>query len=187
MNYNAQKGLLDLRDATDILVQKIRKTENLMMAYSEMPDCFIGPNPCNPLSGTPQECVPSSYGIYFPKDTSYFDIFADKNGDLERHLVIEQECNCYDDSQQNECIERTFLPESIKISKTEVDTGFGYSLYDYATVNIFGEDLSVQINNTSINPNEALSLRITLCIISECADEKKEIIVNNRGMVDVQN
>jgi len=165
VNYRFQKNLIDLRDASNILIQKIRKTQNIAIAHTVLPlDCQP------PL-------LPPSLGLNFQTGQSSFDIFADKDGQNDYNLGV-ADCSCVGD---DECIERVFLPLTIEIRNIEIDTNF----FNEGWVSFFLEDLSVKIRDMDPSPP---SIQVELCIRdSACTgDSRKIVIINNKGMVELQ-
>ncbi|PIU42882.1 MAG: hypothetical protein COS98_00505 [Parcubacteria group bacterium CG07_land_8_20_14_0_80_35_11] len=179
LNYQFQEKFRDLTDANHILLQRIRKAQNMAMAQSKLPtpppvDCRESPN----------EPTPTSYGVYFEQNEDFFDIIADKDNEGEAGYLVynlsdPNNCSCAGD---DECIERIFLPTSIKINDIKVDSGPSLGA---GWVNFFLDDLSVKIYDGGDYGN----IKIETCIASEncmLPENIKTIKINNKGMVEIQ-
>lgn len=168
LNYRFQGEFRDLTDANHIILQKIRETQNLAISSSKLP------SGCG--AGTPQ-----SYGIHFTENNDFFDIFADKDGENDYDL-IGGDCTCDGVTPTNECIKRIFIPATIQISDIKIDTGLpGESSPGSGWVNFLLKDLSVKMNG-----EDKTNIEIKTCIKSDCSANIKTVIINNKGMVDIQ-
>jgi len=167
LNYRLQGESRDLVDANHIILQKIRETQNFAISSSKLPS-GCGTN------------VPQSYGIHFTENDDFFDIFADKDGENDYDLTG-VDCACDGGTPTNECIKRTFLPQTIKISDIKIDAGLpSESLPGSGWVSFLLRDLSVKING-----EDKTNIEIETCIKSDCPANIKTIIINNKGMVEI--
>ena len=110
----------------------------------------------------PDECgggVATNFAIFFEEGKNYVKLYADKN-------------------LANEClVEDRYFASTIEIlSVTPAVSGTtGWIIFEK-------ENLRTRINNGA-----ATSLNVEICIRGEnCAANKKTIILNNKGMVDVE-
>lgn len=172
LNYQLHGKQRDLSDATYMIAQKIRKAQNMIMAQSKTPVSCGGD-------------VPVSYGVYFKKDETCLDIFADKDGDnvYDTSLVTcdvddpgYSECSCAIVTE--ECIERIFMSSSVKIKNIEIESVY----YNIGWINFLASDLSMKING-----DDHPAITIEICIQSDCsAANTKKVIVNNKGRVEIE-
>jgi len=100
----------------------------------------------------------TNFAAYFVRNQNKVTLYADKD-------ISGKECP----------FEEVFFSPTIKISSLSPISS------NSAWVSFYIQDLSVKINNSS-----ATSLTIRLCAKSSCTTNTKTIIVNNKGMVEVQ-
>lgn len=146
LNYRMQGKIRDLTDACNIIIQRIRKAQNMAMAQSKF-----------------GASLPLSYGLYFELGKDTFDIFADIDGDY------------WPDA--GEGVESIFLPLTIQISNIEIDGGN----VDPGRINFLLKDMSVKMNG-----GDNQTFEIEICIKSDCATNTKRVILNNKGMIEIQ-
>ena len=161
-------GRIAAQTAKQVILQKIRETQNLATSSSKLP------SGCG--TGTPQ-----SYGIYFNENDDFFDIFADKDGEDDYDLTG-GDCTCDGVTPTNECIARIFLPATIQISDIKINAG----LLDESSpasgwVNFLVKDLSVKMNGE----NKA-NIEVETCIKSDCLTNTKKVFINSKGMTEIE-
>jgi len=180
LNYRFQGKYRDLTDANHVLLQKIRKTQNMAMAQSQLP------------TGCGTE-MPSSYGLYFETTDDYsdiFDIFADIDGEGDYDYQDQSVCIC-DTGNNNECIERTFLSSFIRINKIIIGKPGDYvENCTEGWASFILNDSSVTIGYAGCAPPaDSREIKIETCIASEdCTlpENIKTITINNKGMVEIE-
>lgn len=167
LNYQFQGKFRDLTDANHIILQRIREVQNMTISQSRLP------------TGCGGDTL-TSYGVFYKKDQDFFDIFAEKDeagtvGYLTYNLSNPNNCTCAGD---DECIERILIPATIKISRIRIDTND----YNDGWVNFLLNDLSVIIKGD----NNFKSMEVETCIKSDCVASVKRVIINNKGMAEIQ-
>lgn len=166
LNYRMQGKIRDLTDASHIITQRIRKAQNMAMAQSKLPLGCPAPMP-----------LPPSYGLHFEIDDDYFDIFADKDGGNDYDLSGAA-CTCNGAIPTNECIERVFLPITVMISDIRIN---GVPTPSPGWINFLLKDMSVKMKG-----GDQQTFEIRVCIKSDCATNTKRVIINNKGMIEIQ-
>lgn len=159
LNYNAQKDRVNLNNALSITSQEVRKAQSLVIAQTALPeDCVTG--------GTDYR---DSFGVHFVTGNNYVSLYVDKNGNNEPDLATN--CTC---EGADECIERKYFSPSIQIST--INRG------SPSWISFSIEDLSVIINNDE----DIANLRVWFCAKSNCTLERKSILMNTKGMVEIE-
>lgn len=161
LNYNAQKDEVELNNALSITSQEIRKAQALVLAQTALP----------------AECGTTgsrdAFGVLFDTDKNYVTLYVDKNSDGIPNMISDS-CSCAD---TGECIEQKYFSPSIKLNAIiqERQDGVG-------NISFSSSDLSVNINND----NSQSTLQLDFCPNSNCDANTKSILMNNKGMVDIQ-
>jgi len=162
-NYYSEDNTRILTDASSLISQEIRKAQDLALVQSQMPTGCGG--------------WPKSFGVYFNNSKFYIDLFGDKNSNGDYN--ISGACSC---TSTNECVERQFLSSNVKINKIRIG-GSGQECTD-AWINFSLSDTTVQIKNgCSITDNSKIEIELSL---RSGGEEKKTIIINNKGMVEIK-
>lgn len=170
VSYYSGNSERNLTDASFLISQEIRKAQDLALVQSSMP----------------AECGewPERFGVYFSTNTStstnraYVDLFGDKDSEGD-YDISGAACGC---TGANECVERQFLPSNVKINKIKV--GSSGSECTSAWINFSLSDIAVQIKNScSITDNSKIEIEI---LPQSGGEEKKTIIINNKGMVEIK-
>lgn len=114
----------------------------------------------------PAGSPPQSYGVYFEIGEDYFGVFAD----------IEEIPEDYRPDQWID--ERVFLPITIMISDIRIN---GAPTPSPGWVNFLLKDMSVKMKG-----GDQQTFEVRVCIKSDCAANTKRVIINNKGMVEIQ-
>lgn len=173
VSYYSGDSERNLTDALFLISQEIRKAQDLALVQSSMP------TECGEYGEWP-----GSFGVYFSTNTStstnraYVDLFGDKDSEGD-YDISGTACGC---TGANECVERQFLPSNVKINKIKV--GSSGSECASAWINFSLSDLTVQIKNScSITDNSKIEIEVSP---QSGGEEKKTIIINNKGMVEIK-
>ncbi|HOK35307.1 MAG TPA: type II secretion system protein [Candidatus Pacearchaeota archaeon] len=172
LNYQLGNKNRDLIDASHLILQEIRKAQDFALATIKMP-------------ASCSEEFPKSVGIYFSTSSPYtFDIFGDKDKN-DVYTISDNVCVCVDSEKgKNECLERQALPSSVKIDKIKI--GGNETECANAWINFLFYDLTTQINYSNCTPLDTTKVKIEICTISDCQNNRKSILINNKGMVEIQ-
>jgi len=164
VNYYSGDNKRNLTDASFLISQEIRKAQDLALVQSSMP------------AGCGE--WPERFGVYFTSTNRAIDLFGDKNTNGD-YNISGTACNC---TGTNECVERQILPSNVKINKIKV--GSSGSECASAWINFSLSDLTVQIKNScSITDNSKIEIEVSP---QSGGEEKKTIIINNKGMVEIR-
>mgnify|MGYP001029464354 FL=1 len=174
VSYYSGNSERNLTDASFLISQEIRKAQDLALVQSSMPA------ECREYGEYGE--WPGSFGVYFSTSTStnraYVDLFGDKDSEGD-YDISGAACGC---TGANECVERQFLPSNVKINKIKV--GSSGSECTSAWINFSLSDIAVQIKNScSITDNSKIEIEI---LPQSGGEEKKTIIINNKGMVEIK-
>lgn len=168
----------DLIDVSHLILQQTRKTQNLALGKVRMLE----------------ECggrAPKSFGIHFSaleSSNSKVDIFGDKNNNGNYDFGADN-CICVDSGgKTNECFERQILPSGIKIYQIKIGKDEHKVKCDNGWINFLLDDFSIQINGSGCvsSLSDTSKISIELCTIQDCQNHIKNIVINNKGMVEIQ-
>jgi prepilin-type N-terminal cleavage/methylation domain-containing protein len=121
-----------------------------------------------------------AYGVYFAKNSQSFYIFADKDGEGDFDLNINDPC---DNSGTYECQERIEVRGDVQIYNLETEDSNGINEVDNLTV-LFLRPNPVAIIRDNLDLNNKQRAIITLR--SNRADKEKQIVVELSGQISVR-